>query len=444
MPQSQMDETQTSGESRGEQSSGQTAGESQSQAAGEVKAEDTAHSAVATAGTESGAATASEKSTTPQQGEAEGERGEGAAATAAKPERSKTAVGVEDYERMKADALSPKPATTGPAVVSGGESPGKTEEQKTSNAELPTSNAQVEEPPKGGTPSEAQGEGGGEEENKLPDRVRLGGLSDADKGHIVAAKAIATAEKIPFADALFRVTGKATAKAEGATGSETATETAATTEGASRTVEQIQADIAAKKAEKKDAAAQLDLSRTAEIDDELDTLRDELGMARRAVEEANWLAENERQTQFQTSVRDSKKRLLEAYPDAADDNSALSKEMLAIADVMEQQNNPLVYEADAPFKIGQMAANKRGIPPQSGPSKKESSTPAAGTRAAAPAKPQGVRQEAVVSKPAGGPAAAGSARTTSGGNGQTAIDPEKIRTVEDYEAVKAEVTGARR
>lgn len=68
--------------------------------------------------------------------------------------------------------------------------------------------------------------------------------------------------------------------------------------------------------------------------------------------------------EFSKAVEQSKAEMLRIYPDAGVDGSPLSKKILEIADHMEAQHNPLVYQADAPLKIAQMAANELGIPPK--------------------------------------------------------------------------------
>lgn len=74
--------------------------------------------------------------------------------------------------------------------------------------------------------------------------------------------------------------------------------------------------------------------------------------------------EAEQKAEFTKAVEQSKAEMLRIYPDAGIDGSPLSKKITEIAEHMEAQHNPLVYQADAPLKIAQMAANELGIAPK--------------------------------------------------------------------------------
>jgi len=70
------------------------------------------------------------------------------------------------------------------------------------------------------------------------------------------------------------------------------------------------------------------------------------------------------EAKFKEEVAFSQKKAAKEYPAILDPNSALSKKVDEIFARLESQNNDLVYEANAPFIITQMAASDLGIEPQ--------------------------------------------------------------------------------
>lgn len=143
--------------------------------------------------------------------------------------------------------------------------------------------------------------------------------------------------------------------------------------------EEIESKIEQLKAERKEAAANIDTVKQNELTEEIEALREELVGARKAVITA--------EQQFQHQVSDSWAKCDSVYPAVADPNHAIHAEAERIWAAIQGQENPLTSDADAPFKVYQMAANALGIGPSSSYSKSSSApTP----------RPQAVKQSAAV------------------------------------------------
>lgn len=364
--------------------------------------------------------------------------------------RKKVAAGVDDYMAKLEAAKAPLPdrvkepdgshATGSSETDEQGEKPAKAvaaapvgkDEEKPAAERVEAKAEETEESRKSAERSRD------EDDTKLPDRMRLGGLSETDKAHLVAAKAISVAEKIPLADALLRVAGKTTQRSDASTGE--ATTTAAADPNA-RTVEKIQGEIDALDLELETAATNLDTAAMAKLTKDARKLERELSDTKRANERAEEKAQTKAERDFEAKLTTFKQQTVSIYPDAAVKESALEKEMIKIADLMEEQGNPLPSQPEGVLKIAQMAANNLGIAPRDPTAKaeavvkKESSTPAAAeSRPATATKPPAKNQSAVLPKPAvTGTAAAGSARTAGGNGTINGVDlDKKSRSPEEY------------
>lgn len=272
-------------------------------------------------------------------------------------------------------------------------------------------------------------------DTRTPDRIRLGGLKD---GHLVAAaNQIARAEGIPFADAWDRVAPKKEAPQQNEAATETAT-------NGHRTRDEINAEIERVKAEKKQAAKDLDTAKMDESYDRLEELRGELTAIERSEQEA---AAAEQRSVNDTIVK-ARAKAVQDWPEAGDENSEFSKGMNALADALEKDPDPelraIVSEPDAPYVIAKMYAKQEGILPKhlrKEPSKGGTPNGTKPSTPAAAAKPAPVNQRAVgrPAQPAASPAS-GAARTTQGGS-QAVSEVDKIRTATDYENFVARYKG---
>jgi DNA repair exonuclease SbcCD ATPase subunit len=96
-----------------------------------------------------------------------------------------------------------------------------------------------------------------------------------------------------------------------------------------------------------------------QLQEQIETLQKQQELEKQQLEQ-----QIERQTQFARTVRESEAELLRLYPDAGITGSVFANKMIEIADRLEKQQNPLVYEADSPLKIAHMAAKELGIAPR--------------------------------------------------------------------------------
>ena len=96
-----------------------------------------------------------------------------------------------------------------------------------------------------------------------------------------------------------------------------------------------------------------------QLQEQIETLQKQQELAKQQLEQ-----QVERQAQFAKTVRESDAEVLRLYPDAGVAGSVFANKMLEIADRLEKQQNPLIYEADSPLKIAHMAAEELGIAPR--------------------------------------------------------------------------------
>jgi hypothetical protein len=361
------------------------------------------------------------------------------------------AVGVEGYEKMLADAQAKAAKKTSEAQTEKWDkarAEAKADSEVSQSAPTPQEVSVATKDAEATTDDEAAVPPGKAEpeteETKLPERIRLAGLKD---GHLVAAaNTIAREENIPFAEAWDRVVPR---KAVSPSGEKAQTsDTKAEDTPTLRSRADIQADIAKTKAEKKQAATDLDTGKMYESDETLETLRNELQDVDVSEYQAEENRKSDEQNKFTTTVNTSKAKAVNDWPEAGDDKSEFSKRMIDLADQLEKDPDPglraIVYDADAPFVIAKMVAKEFGLMPnhlRKEPSKNGAADTAATTvtkppTSTAATKPAPVNQRAVgrPAQPAAAPAS-GAARTTQGGSEADALGLDKIHSVTDYENV---------
>jgi len=282
-----------------------------------------------------------------------------------------------------------------------------------------------------------------EESQRSEKRIRLKGLPD---GHLVdAANEIARAENIPFAQAWDRVAPKKAAASEAAPAA------AATTEPAAglRTRDVIQAEISARKSEKKQAATDLDTGKMYEADEAIEALRDELGRVDSEERKAEQQREEAGRTKFGQEVADATAKAIAYWPESEDKESELSKRTVELADAYEKDPAlaSLVSEANSPFYFTQLAAKELGLLPKH--LRKTTAAAPAATAPVKPATPTATKpaprnQSAVVrpTQPAANPAS-GAARTTQEGKSKIEDAVDNIRNVSDYERVEQDLKAGR-
>lgn len=279
------------------------------------------------------------------------------------------------------------------------------------------------------------------EEEKKPDRIRIGTLSDA---HLVkAATDIARSEGISFADAFARVT-------------KPKTEPAAAPPSNLRSRADVERDMETARTDRRQAAEGADKleagsnGKMVAAEEKLDALKSELEAIDFAEAEAEQNRETSERAQFSATVEDSRSKAAQYWPDAGVNDSAFSKRMIELSSQYESDPrlSHYVFEADAPFFFAELVAKefklapvhlqkKNGAAPAAVPGSQPSTPPS-------PTKPAPVAQRAVIRpvQPAAGPAS-GAARTT-----QEPVKDEfgvdNIRNVSDYEKVKKNLLAAAR
>jgi hypothetical protein len=188
-----------------------------------------------------------------------------------------------------------------------------------------------------------------EDPSKLPERVRIGNWSEVER------KAIALRARNPdmsLDEALAKIKGNEPEKAE-------------ETKQSVPSLDEVEAQVAKVKADRKQALKDLDFEKLGDLDETLDGLREKQAQLRESAKEA----EVEARASYQRSVEDSKRKAVSFYPDTTDKQSQLVRRMVEIDNALKEQDNPLYYSADKPFKIAQMAGNDLGIAPKD-PSRK--------------------------------------------------------------------------
>jgi hypothetical protein len=142
---------------------------------------------------------------------------------------------------------------------------------------------------------------------------------------------------------------------------ETATETHEEAESESVSLDTIDAQIAELKEKRKAAIKEFDADLQIEIEDQLDALKDQKSnLALKQQERA--ITEEQR---FYAEADHFAKEAVALYPDSANPNSALAKEMARIDADLIATDNPLIYDPKKAFRVAQMAANNLAIAPRS-------------------------------------------------------------------------------
>ncbi|MBE2178868.1 MAG: hypothetical protein IAE97_00145, partial [Chthoniobacterales bacterium] len=190
-----------------------------------------------------------------------------------------------------------------------------------------------------------------------------------------------------------------------------------------KTLEEARTALSTLRQERKKAFGEdMDFAKAAELDDQIEALRDHMDVLRdRETSEA------ERQrTEFLENVEASKSKAVELYADVAVAESALCKRMAEIDQTLQDNDDPLFFSPDKPLKLAQMAAAELGIAPKS-------RKPAASQPQAPAPKPEAIRHAAP--KPAPVVPASGNARTTSTTQpktGQLEAEIDRVEDVGDY------------
>ena len=337
--------------------------------------------------------------------------------TPAEPlESGRRVTDMSDYNKLLEAAQAPAPIVPeGTTEAPAGETPAETTEATTD---------ETTPDPEDQTPAENE-----EPQTRKEFRPRLSSLDARAQEAILLAKELKEQGKeISLGEAERRVNAK-----YGITGSETQPQDQ-TPPAPVRTVADIDAEIAAKEAEAEKHADELDMKTARKLDREITALELEKLQLRSAQEtEAKNRLSQEGQA-FKQQVEQSRQKTTEIYPVAADKNHAIHAKATEIWNAMEASENPLIFDANAPLRVYQMAANELGIAP--GSTKSPSKSPVSVTP-----KPQSVQQTAARRPNQQSPVASPGDRTTQPGT--TPEQPVSFKNAHEYEQFVRKQTGSR-
>ena len=111
---------------------------------------------------------------------------------------------------------------------------------------------------------------------------------------------------------------------------------------------------------KAEAFKALEFDKAAEIEIQVAKLQREMRDAERQAQKEEVAQEESRLV----AVEEAKSKSVKYYPDSANQNSALVTKMNEIFTAMKETQNPLLSDAQLPWKLTQMAANELGIAPK--------------------------------------------------------------------------------
>lgn len=188
---------------------------------------------------------------------------------------------------------------------------------------------------------------------------------------------------------------------------------------------EIENDLDAKSAQKAEALKALEFDKAAALELEIAKLQKEFRKAERLAARQE---EAEKVTR-QEALNSAKQKAVEFYPDTANKDSALTKKMFEIFDVLQDTGNPIVNDPNMPFKLAQMAANELGISPRNPKAPKVSPAPA---KAPAPS-PSAARRSPTIQP------ASGNARTNTPQQPTASDVLSKIEDVDQFRELMAKL-----
>jgi hypothetical protein len=225
-------------------------------------------------------------------------------------------------------------------------------------ADQPAEAAQAQEPAKAeeekdqAEQDESKADESPSTEAELPERIRIGSWSEVERK---ALQIRARNPDLSLEQAIEMAKGKGEA--------EQAQEVPS--------LAKIEGTLDAKAKDKAEAIKNLEFDKAAQLELEIAGLQKELRKAERIAiqqEEAEKVAR-------QDNLNTAKQKAVEFYPDTANKDSALTKKMFEIFDVLQDSGNPIISDPNMPFKLAQMAANELGIAPRNPKAAKASPAP---------------------------------------------------------------------
>lgn len=228
-----------------------------------------------------------------------------------------------------------------------GEKPAEVEESEEAQGEEAASEEEAEEQSEETTEEEVT-EDDPEPEARTSKKIRFSNPDD------LAVAAIAKAKKISLVEAARIYAGDppATKHPEATQEEEAATETVA---AVSTAIKDLQT-------QKREKLAALDFEGAAELDEQIDALRDKRDELKISEARQQTLAEQKEAEKFYAAYQKSEDKTIGLYPDAAVKDSPMSKEIARLDAEMLELGDPLYYSTDKPFILAKEAAKNLGIP----------------------------------------------------------------------------------
>lgn len=185
-----------------------------------------------------------------------------------------------------------------------------------------------------------------EQEVKTSKRIRLNRPED------IAIAAIAKAKDVSFAEATDIYRGQNPTKHQDPEPEREASESVAT----------VTATIKDLQAQKKEKLSSLDFETAAELDEQIDDLRDKRDELKLSEAREQSRQEQAETAKFYADYAKSEEKTVGFYPDAAVKDSPMAKEMAKLDAEMRELGDPLYHSTDKPFILAKEAAKSLGIP----------------------------------------------------------------------------------
>lgn len=142
---------------------------------------------------------------------------------------------------------------------------------------------------------------------------------------------------------------------------------------ASESAASVTAAIKDLQAQKREKLSALEFEAAADIDDQIEELRDKRENLKIAEVQEKSKADADAESKFYAEYEKSEIKTIGLYPDAAKPDSPMAKEMARLEAEMLELGDPLYHSTDKPFILAKEAAKNLGIPmkkPGSPPAKK--------------------------------------------------------------------------
>lgn len=183
-----------------------------------------------------------------------------------------------------------------------------------------------------------------------------------------------------------------------------------------RSTADVTKELADVRAARKQALAEMEFEKLAELDDRIEDLRDEREELRLSEMQVQASKKDAESVRFDTEYEQSETRAVAHYPDCTNPESALVKKMTELDQRAKSLEDPIFFSPNKPFLLAQAAAKELGILMADPKAPKP------------PAKKQAAPRRPV-------PPASGSARTTEPADSATKLEKQigGVQTQEDYD-----------